>query len=412
MVSTARGLPALAFVIGTALSTIGAALGILEATYIATVSDPSRGALRTAFMITLLLAASVLTVPQVPRLASRWGYRRLYALTVGATAAVWAVTGLAVVAGLPRYPTLLVAVPFMGVLTGLSTVLAPLLCRAYLSGDSMAGAYARLSVIMGLSWGAGSLLGGHLLQTAPAGLGFLSRAALAVPLAAVLALCPPRGDVPPAKARAGRAWRTLLHHVSTPSPLRTVITLTGFVGIFALPYLTLIVPITAALRHVPLISGAGLLMAGTAVGQVFSPLFVTLLQRRFASLPAAVLASLVCAALLLAFAFASFVWTGENELAIWVLIGAGFGAARYTAKALELDAAVNSGVPDGEAVATLSFVKGACTPIGLLLWSMLITFASVEVTLLVASAGLAAGCAAVWTSYNRHARATAAPSAS
>ena len=87
-------------------------------------------------------------------------------------------------------------------------------------------------------------------------------------------------------------------------------------------------------------------------------------------------------------------------------------AARYTAKALELDAAVNSGVPDGEAVATLSFVKGACTPIGLLLWSMLITFASVEVTLLVASAGLAAGCAAVWTSYNRHARATAAPSAS
>ena len=115
---------------------------------------------------------------------------------------------------------------------------------------------------------------------------------------------------------------------------------------------------------------------------------------------------------LLAFAFASFVWTGENELAIWVLIGAGFGAARYTAKALELDAAVNSGVPDGEAVATLSFGKGACTPVGLLLWSMLITFASVEVTLLVASAGLAAGCAAVWTSYNRHARTAAAPSAS
>jgi len=69
-------------------------------------------------------------------------------------------------------------------------------------------------------------------------------------------------------------------------------------------------------------------------------------------------------------------------------------------------------VPDGEAVATLSFVKGAATPVGLLLWSSLITFASVEATLLVASAGLAMGCAVVWTSYKRRSRTIARPALS
>lgn len=56
------------FYAGTALATVGSAVGVLEATYIATTSDPSRGALRTATMITLLLVASVLTVPHVPGL--------------------------------------------------------------------------------------------------------------------------------------------------------------------------------------------------------------------------------------------------------------------------------------------------------------------------------------------------------
>jgi hypothetical protein len=385
----------------TALSTIGAALGALESTYIATTSDPGRGALRTAAMIIVLLIAAVLTVPHVPLLASRWGYQRLYALSTAGTAIVWAAAGLAMLAGLPPYATLLVAMPFMGVSTGLTTVLAPLFARAYLSRNTMAGAYSRLAVIMGLSWGLGSLLGGQIFQSTAPGVGVLMRGILAVPLAVVLVVVHPAGTVPAARQASGGAWRTMVHHARTPSPLRTVIVLSGVVAVFALPYLSLIVPVTAALRQVPLVSGAGILMAGTSVGEVLSPILVSTLQRRLPSLPAAAAAALAGAACLLAFAIASVLWTDRVELLIWALIGVGFGASRYAMKSLELDAAVRSGVDDGDAVATVSFAKTALAPVGLLLWALLMSVTSVEMTLLVACAGLSIGAAAVWATYAR-----------
>ncbi|MBM3686802.1 MAG: MFS transporter [Actinobacteria bacterium] len=389
------------FYAGTALATVGSAVGVLEATYIATTSDPSRGALRTATMITLLLVASVLTVPHVPGWAARWGYRRLYVVADSGAALVWGALSLALFAGLPPYPALLAAVPVMGVMSAMSAVLAPLLCRAYLSGHSMAGAYARLSVIMGLSWAAGSLLGGYLLLSVPPGVGIFARGLLVIPLVVVLATVAPRGAFPKGQQRGGRAYSTLLQHVRTPGPLRATVAVTCTLSVFALPFLSLIVPITSDLREVPLLPGAGLLMAGSAVGEVFAPLLVTLLQRRLRSLPAAAICGLACAGCLLAFALASFIWTGQRELAAWILVGLGFGAARFTAKALQIDAAVTSGAPDGEAVATLSFVKGVCDPIGLLLWALLMTFVSVEAALLVACVGLSIGSVAVWISCAR-----------
>ena len=385
----------------TAITTIGSAVGALEAASIATTADPSHGAFLTAVVIIELLVASTLTVPHVPAMASRWGPQRLYALGMAATGVIWTVAALAILVGLDPYPTLLVTVPLMGVTTGISTVMSPLFGRAYLSGDTMAGAYSRVTVVVGLSWAAGALVGGALLQHVEPGFGLLVRGVLVVPLVIVLATVSPRGVAPVATLRAGGSWSTLAANVRTPGPLRAVVALSCAVSIFVLPYLSLIVPIAAALRQVPLVSGAGLLMAGTALGEVLSPPLVSALQRRLPSLPAAAAAAILCGGCLALFALSSALLSQQLELAVWVMIGVAFGAARYTVKSLELDAAVNCAVAEAEAIAAVSFVKTAVAPIGLLLCASLMTLVSVEAMLLVAFAGITASAAAVWRSASR-----------
>jgi len=383
----------------TAVTTIGSAVGALEAASIATTTDPSHGALLTTVVIIELLVASTLTVPHVPALAARWGPQRLYALGMAATGVIWAVAALAILAGLPPYPTLLVTVPLMGMTTGLSTVLSPLVGRAYLAGNTMAGAYSRVTVVVGLSWAAGALIGGQLLLHVPPGLGILVRGALVVPLVIVLATVSPRGRLSVATRRGGGSWRILAAHVRTPGPLRAVVALSCAMAIFVLPYLSLIVPITAALRQVPLATGAGLLMAGTAIGEVLSLPLVASLQRRLPSLSAAAAAAILCGGCMALFAVTSALLSQQVELVVWFVIGVGFGGARYAVKSLELDAAVNCAVADADAIATVSFVKTAVAPIGLLLWAGIMTVVSVEAALLVGCVGVTASAVAVWRSW-------------
>ena len=392
---------AVLFLGGMAISTVGSALGALESTYIATDSDPAAGATRTAVMIVILLLASTATVPFVSGLALRWGSRRLYSVAVFGTGIIWSAAGLAILSGLPAYPILLLSAPFMGVTVGMTTVLSPIFGRAYLSSQSMAGAYARLSVILGLSWGAGSLIGGQLFQHTPPGVGILTRGVLAIPLAVVLVAVRPPTAAPEPVAQRGGSLRAMTGHLRTPSPLRTVLALSCAVTIFVIPFLSLIVPIASALRQVPLVSGAGLLMAGMAVGEVFSPLLVSRLQRHRSSPSGAVWAALSCGGCLLAFAVTSYLTSGQPELLVWTTIGIAYGASRYAVKSLELDAAVNCDVDDTEAVATVSFAKTAVAPLGLLVWATLIDHVSVETALLVGCVGITVSALAVKNSVAR-----------
>ena len=379
-----------------AVSTVGSAVGALESTFISTTSSSSAGGLRTAIMLVELLVFSTLTVPLVPSLASRVGTRQLYVLTMLGTVVFWCAGGGAILAGLPAYLTMLIVTPLIGVTLGLTTVLSPLFARQYLGSGTMAGAYARLSVITGLSWGAGALLGGRYFDHVSSGYGILTRGLLALPLVVVIAVVQPiAGEVQRPSPRSSGV-RGVLRDAFAVNDLRVVITLSSAVAVFALPYLSLIVPIAAALRQTPLASGAGLLMAGTSVGEIMSPLLVSRLQRRLSALPAAVAAAAGCAGCLLVFAAVSALTSDEAELALWVAIGIAFGALRYAVKSLELDAAVNSGVDSTEAVAVVSFAKSAVAPVGLLLWSVLMWGASVEFALLVAGVSLLVGCVYVW----------------
>jgi hypothetical protein len=230
----------------------------------------------------------------------------------------------------------------------------------------------------------------------PSGYGILARGILAVPLVVVLAFIPPAGGEIRSRTRHGGGLRAVAKEVVTPGSLRIVIALSAAVAVFALPYLSLIVPIAAALRQTPLASGAGLIMAGTAAGEMMSPILVGRLQARFASLPAAIAAAVGCAGCLLVFAATSAVLSDRSELLVWTGIGVAFGALRYTVKSLELDAAVSSGRDHTEAIAAVSFAKSLTAPLGLLIWSALMWAFSVEVALVVAGAGLMFSCFVIW----------------
>jgi len=392
------------FLASLAVTMFGAAMGVLEYTYIATTSDLSQGATRTSGLMILLLLCSAMTVPHVPGWAARLGSQRLYWFTDLATAVIWAISGIALLAGAPPFLTLVLITPLMGIATGITAVLAPLFGKAFLSGESMAGAYARMSVIMGLSWAAGSLVGGQFLQDSRPGLGFIVRAVTALPLVVVLAIVTPPGGAPAPKPKTAGAWKTLADRIRQPGALRTALLIPVASVVFTIPFLTLIMPITAALRQVPLVTGAGILMASTSIGEIASPAIVGALQKRWAALTASAIAALACGSCLLVFALISASTSDRPELMLWSLVGLVFGAARYSGKALEIDAAVNAGVEETEAMATISFTKTAMAPVGLIVWAGLIQYVSVEAALLVGFIGMTICATAILRSYQRSER--------
>jgi len=153
------GRPGYLFLGGILISTLGTTFGLLGATAAISLAGGATdgGLLAGIFLATALLATAV-SAPYCPQLCARWGVRATFVGAQAINALAYAVAGVALLAGAPALPTLLISAPVFGVTTGTSLVVRPPISQAYQASDSTAHSYARMSVALGFAWGFGGLM--------------------------------------------------------------------------------------------------------------------------------------------------------------------------------------------------------------------------------------------------------------
>lgn len=399
--------PGRIFLAATALSVAGSAAGVLGATGATTIAGQLRdGAIYTGCFLALMLLASGLAVPFVPVLTARVGVTRALVIAKTLTAASWFLVGVALLLGAPAFPTLMFAAPLFGTLTAFGGVLQPIATKCYLATSQMSRAYARLSVVTGLAWGFGALAGGLFLNLGSPGWGLVINGILTVPLCLVLRYVRP--PVRPAlPARQPGAVRNIARTLRANRQLRNTTILGSAVGIFVAPMGSLVVPLSQALRQEPLYRGAGLLMAGMALGQVLSPRLVHRLSRHRNDLGSSAIAALSVGVVLAVFALCSLLVTRQFELALWMLLSIAYGMTRFASRSLTIGSAAESDSEDRAttSLAVLFFVAGFTAPIGMLIWSVLIGSVSAESALLFGAVGITLVSAPIFLASRREAAA-------
>jgi len=363
------------FIFGLVITTIGSAIGALDATSITNgvSGHGGGGAIATGAFMSELIVAAALSLPYVPRMIGRFTINRLFVACNLLTAVTWMCGGLVILLGANGLITLVVLGPVFGVLTGFLGVQTPIWAKATFSSEGMANAYARLSLIKGIAFAVGAGIGGVMISLPRGGLGIFTRGALALPLTYVAVRFPPENF--PALANAPRAaWRGIRSTLSENSSLRRATLLGCGIAIAAAPMLSLIVPIADALRAQPLIAGASLIVIGASIGEMFAPVIVRTLSKRMANDRSASLVALVCGLVMLIFAAVSMFTSHRTELALWCVIGIAFGATKFAASALNVGAAVDENPSHvAQTLATYRFATSLVAPLGVMAWSLLLS---------------------------------------
>jgi CP family cyanate transporter-like MFS transporter len=370
----------------------GLAVAVLDTTGITTLAGSKAGtggAIYTSIYIAIMLFTLALAVPYTPKLAARFGMQRTFFGSIVLASILWGFAGILILSGAPAVTVLLIGAIGFGVASGVFAALIPLYSRAYIEGRGMAGAYARLSVAGGIAWALGSGAGGVVLVHLQPGWGLVIRAGLGIPLAVFVAIKRPKVQPTALASASAGAWGQMRANLVSNRDLRRAALLGCGVAMFAAPLASMIVPIAEALRQTPLIPGAGVLMAAMAVGEILAPVIVTSLERGRTNLHAAALASVGAAISIAIYGLTAFVFSKREELVAWAIIGVGFGALKYGARALNLGAATDAGSDESssEMVATFVFVSSIAAPVGVLAWGLLINQVSVEAALFAGATG-------------------------
>jgi MFS family permease len=391
------GRPAAAYLAATALSVTGTAVGLLGATGATTAAGArDQGAVYTGIYTATVLLASALSVPYAPRVCRRLSTRRAFSSVQAVSAAVWVVAGALLLLGAPTMPVLLVAAPLFGVTGGISVVLRPVLAKSYLTSGGTADAFARVSVVSGVAWAVGALGGGMLLSNVALGWGLVLNGVLSSALVLTVRRVSPTAE--PAEPRsADHPWRDMRSALSASRSLRWTTVLGCTITLFVSPLTSLVVPISQDLRRTPLLAGSGLLMSAFAAGQFLSPRLVRLLSARREELTAATLATAGAGAMILVLGVASLAFTGQVELAVWLVAGIVFGGFRYAATALFVGSAAESGRTEDATtnLAAAMLAGGLAAPVGTLLWSAVIGGVSADAALIVSGVGAVVGALVV-----------------
>jgi MFS family permease len=377
-----------AYLFGVAAMTAGMAMSTLDATGITThAGHRSNGAIYTSLYLAILMLSRALAVPYSPRIAARLGTRRTFRLTMAVSAIGWGLVGVLILSGLPAITVLLSAAVVLGMLSGIEGPLSPIFARAYLKGKDMSAAYAYMSVVAGVAWAVGSASGGFILNSIHPGWGLVIRSILQIPLIVVLLRVAPAAE-PKDPRPSDRPWRDMRDRLTGNSQLRRAALLGCGLCIFAVPMVSLIVPIVDALRQTPLLPGAGIVMASMAIGQLTCPYFVAKLGAHRHKITAASAAALVCGVLLLAYGCAALAFSDHAELGAWALVGFFFGGMRFTSRALNMGAVAASDSEENSAsvIAAFTFITGLVSPVGVLLWGVMVNRVSPEAALLVGGA--------------------------
>ena len=373
-----------AYMAAVGCSVAGSAAGFLGATGTTNAAgNPGNGAVYTGIYVSAVLLTSALVIPYAPTLSHRLGARSLFIKCKAVTAVVWLAVGFLLLAGVPGMPLLLVLSPVLGALSGLGSVVSPVMNKAYLAAPGMAAAFARMAVISGFAWGIGSLAGGLLLDVAPLGWGLIANGLLTIPLAVIVSRFSPLAALSDPIER-GRPWHDVWASLRGSEALRRVTLMACVVALCIAPLALLIVPITEDLRHQPLLVGSGLLMAAMALGEAFSPKLVRRLSIRHADLPSSALTAIGAGVVLILFGISSVLLSGPVELGVWALISVGFGVFRFASRAFTIGATAESRAPElvASSLASMMLIAGLFTPIGTFVWSLLIGYFSASTAVL------------------------------
>ncbi|MEI7886280.1 MAG: MFS transporter [Actinomycetes bacterium] len=379
-----------AYMAAVGCSVAGSAAGFLGATGTTNAAgNPGNGAVYTGIYVSAVLLTSALVIPYAPTLSHRLGARSLFIKCKAVTAVVWLAVGFLLLAGVPGMPLLLVLSPVLGALSGLGSVVSPVMNKAYLAAPGMAAAFARMAVISGFAWGIGSLAGGLLLDVAPLGWGLIANGLLTIPLAVIVSRFSPLAALSDPIER-GRPWHDVWASLRGSEALRRVTLMACVVALCIAPLALLIVPITEDLRHQPLLVGSGLLMAAMALGEAFSPKLVRRLSIRHADLPSSALTAIGAGVVLILFGISSVLLSGPVELGVWALISVGFGVFRFASRAFTIGATAESRAPEltASSLASMMLVAGLFTPLGTFVWSLLIGYFSASTAVLCGGAAM------------------------
>lgn len=385
-------LSAWVFLISSALAVAGTVWSQLGATAATTLSGgQSRGALYTGFVLAVLALSAGVAIPLTPRIASRFGTRTTFVVAELMAAAVWAVAGVVVLIVDDPLVPLLIGMLFAGTFGGVAVVLTPGLTHAYLGGTSLAHAYSVRSVATGFGAAVGALSAAAVISATEPGWGLIGNAVLSVPLG-LLVLCRPPGAGFPEVKQDGRGWRALWRDLARNRSLRRAAGLSAAVVIFVVPMISMIVPIAQSLRQSPLIPGAGIVLAGVALGRLATPTIVTRLRNGRDDLMASLRAITATAAFMLALAVSSMLLTGRVELVVWAVIAMGIGATRFASRSLTLGAADSSlGAGRGlEGIAAAVMVAALAAPIGTVTWGVALSVMPPWAVLAVSASGMLA----------------------
>jgi hypothetical protein len=379
-----------AFLIGSALAVAGTLWSQLGATSATTLTGgDSRGALYTGFVLAVLALSAGVAIPLTPSIAGRFGTGRTFVAAELLAAAVWAVVGIVLLIRDDPLIPLLIGMLFAGAFGGVAAVLTPGVTHTYLGGTSLARAYSVRAVASGFGAALGALTAAAVISATEPGWGLIGNAVLSTPLGLLVLFRPPADGFPPVK-RGGPGWRAPWLDLARSRPLRRTAGLSAAVAICVVPMISMIVPIAQSLRQSPLIPGAGIVLAGVALGRLATPAIVTRLRSGRDDLTASLIAITATGSLMLALAVSSMMLTGRVELAVWAVIAMGIGATRFASRSLTVGAADSTlGVGRGlEGVAAVVMVAALTVPIGTQTWGVALSMMPPWAALTLSASGI------------------------
>ena len=382
---------AVGFLAAGGLAVAGTMAGQLGATSATTYAAGSAAGTATAIFLTLMLLAAAVTSAAVNRLAARWGTLRTFGRAQVGVAAAWTIAGVLEWATDSSLIVLFLAAPVFGVFSGVTAVLTPFACRAYVNAGSLTDSVAKRSAVSGVAAIVGSVVGGYVIHVTAPGIGIVANGVLTIPLAAFIFFVRPGGAVTAPRVTT-HATRAVAAALRSDRNLRQLALLVAAFMVFAVPVIGMLVPILNDLDHSPLPSGAGLVLGGIAAGRLFVPRIVRWLRPRYGDFTAAVRAAVATAAFMLLFGISAVPAFHDADLVIWTVIGIGIGASRFTTRVIMLGAASSSMGPgrDMLGVTALVLVGAVTAPLAYLIWGPMIDLVSAPVTVTAAAVAMIA----------------------
>jgi hypothetical protein len=386
---------AAAFVLGVGLGTAGSFVSLLSATGITTAAGHlDSGAIYTGLYIVIGLVAGALTMPYAPHLCRVLGTRLAFAWATSLLSGFWILVALLIFLGVPPLPVLLLAAPVAGGLIGFTAVVSPVVYKAYLSSTDMTQVMARMTVVKGVAAAVGALASGVLISSGTEAFGLLVAGLLRIPLALfALRIAPALRIADPLQTPT--PWGDIVTSLKESPGLRRATFLACGVAVFVAPLLSLVVPLTQALRREPLLQGAGLLMASISIGELLSPIVVSRFRAKRTPIASSALASVATGGILLALAVASMTLSNEIELVVWGILGVGFGANRFASRALTFGAAAEAQAVHDVSKSLAAMLLSAClvAPVGIVAWSTILRWGSAPAALVFGAVGI--GCVGI-----------------